>query len=345
MFYVCLVYGKSSVSGLYVVMWGVVCGSYKAAKKLNNILNQHLHLENLYTVENSTKLANDLTKITLKDSYRLITLDIKDLYVNILIHEALQATRTQLHKHNDKTFTNQICTLLEAMLNQNYFTYQTQIYQPTKGVAMDSPISGLITEIFLQSLERTHIKPLLDTIHTIFYTTHIDDILIIYDTAQINLDTITHYANTKNNNLELCPTPKQNNRVSFLDLAIIRNTPHLEIDIFQKPTTTDTTISYFSNHPQEQKSAAYRFLIDRMFNLPLHKNRLENEWQTILHIPKNNHFPTALIHNLRHRMIHKEPNPHPPPSPHIPGRTKNGPLSPSYPQTSGRSLTYSNKQV
>jgi len=79
----------------------------------------------------------------------------------------------------------------------------------------------------------------------------------------------------------------------------------LEIDIFQKPTTTDTTISYFSNHPQEQKLAAYRFLIDRMLNLPLHKNRLENEWQTILHIAKNNHFPTALIHNLRHRMVHK----------------------------------------
>ena len=68
--------------------------SYKAAKKLNNILKQHLNLENLYTVENSTKLANDLTSITLKDSYRLITLDIKDLYVNIPYQETLHTTRT-----------------------------------------------------------------------------------------------------------------------------------------------------------------------------------------------------------------------------------------------------------
>ena len=71
------------------------------------------------------------------------------------------------------------------------------------------------------------------------------------------------------------------------------------------PTTTDTTISYLSNHPLEQKLAAYRFLIDRMLSLPLHKNHLANEWQTILHIAKNNHFPTALIHNLRHRMTQK----------------------------------------
>jgi len=143
---------------------------------------------------------------------------------------------------------------------------------------MGSSISGLITEILLQSLERTHIKLLLDTKLIIFYTRYTDDILIIYNTAQIKLDTITHYANTINNNFELCPTAEQKNRVSFLDLAIIRNTPKLEIDILRKPTTMDTTISYLSNHPQEQKLTAYRFLIDRILNLPLHKNCLENEW-------------------------------------------------------------------
>jgi len=139
------------------------------------------------------------------------------------------------------------------MLNQNYFTYQNQISRPTKEVAMVFPLAGIIAEIFLQSLERTHFKPLLDKNHIIFYTRYIDDILIIYDTAQMNLDTITHYTNIINNYVELHPTPEQNNEVSFLDLAIIRNTPHLEIDIFRKHTTTNTTISYLSNHPQEQK--------------------------------------------------------------------------------------------
>ena len=74
-----------------------------------------------------------------------------------------------------------------------------------------------------------------------------------------------------NNNLELCPTPEQNNRVSFLDLEIIRHTPHLETDICWKHTTTDTTISYLSKHSLEKKLAAYRFPIDRMLNLLLHK--------------------------------------------------------------------------
>jgi len=180
---------------------------------------------------------------------------------------------------------------------------------------MGSPISGLLAEIFLQSLEHTHIKPLLDSKRIIFYTRYIDDILIIYNTAQTNIDTITHYTNIIHNNLKLCPTPEQNNKVSFLDLAIIRNTPHLEIDIFQKPTTTDTTINYLSNHPLEHKLAAYRFFIDKMLNLPLHKSHLENEWQTILQISKNNQFPTSLIHKVKHRITQKRTQP-PPPTTH-----------------------------
>jgi len=141
--------------------------SYKIAKKQKSILKQHLNLDSSYTVENSTKLANDLSKITLNDSHRLITLDIKDLYVKIPIQETLQIARSQLLKHNDRTFMYQLCPLLETILNQKYFTYQNQIYRPTKGVAMGSPISGLVAEILLQSLERTHIKTLLDTKHHI----------------------------------------------------------------------------------------------------------------------------------------------------------------------------------
>jgi len=170
---------------------------------------------------------------------------------------------------------------------------------------MGSPISGLVAEMLLQALERTHIKPLLDTKRITLYTRNIDDILIIYDAAQTNLDAIIRYANSINSNLELNPTPESNNRVNFLDLAIIRNTPQLEIDIFRKFTTTDTTIHYLSNHPQEHKFTAYRFLINRMHNLPLNKNPSEHEWETILHIAKNNQFPIALIHNLKHRMMQK----------------------------------------
>jgi len=80
--------------------------TYKTAKKLNNILNQHLHLNNYYTINNSTDLANNLTRLKINDNHILITLDIKALYVNIPIVETIHTTRTQLLKHNDQQTTN-----------------------------------------------------------------------------------------------------------------------------------------------------------------------------------------------------------------------------------------------
>jgi retron-type reverse transcriptase len=59
--------------------------------------------------------------------------------------------------------TQQIISILEAILKQNYFAFQNNLYKPDKGVSMGSPISGIVAEIFLQNIENTHIKHLLDT--------------------------------------------------------------------------------------------------------------------------------------------------------------------------------------
>jgi len=85
-------------------------------------------MDNSYTIDISTNLAHDLTKLTISDSHRIVNLDIKYLYVNIPIPEIIDIARAQLLKHNNKNITEQICTLLEMVLQQNYFEFQEQIY-------------------------------------------------------------------------------------------------------------------------------------------------------------------------------------------------------------------------
>jgi hypothetical protein len=104
-----------------------------------------------------------------------------------------------------------------------------------------------------------------------FYSRYVDDILVIYDSSYTNPNAITQYVNTIHNNLQINPTPEDAGQINFLDLTITRKTTILEVDIFQKPTTTNTTINYFSNHTLEHKFAAYRYYIERMFSLPLNK--------------------------------------------------------------------------
>jgi hypothetical protein len=72
--------------------------AYKLAKYMTKILDQHIALNNQYNIANSTNLANDLIKLEMTDTHKLITFDIKDLYVNIPILETLNIAQ----KKNDQ---------------------------------------------------------------------------------------------------------------------------------------------------------------------------------------------------------------------------------------------------
>jgi hypothetical protein len=138
---------------------------------------------------------------------------------------------------------------------------------------MGSPISSLIAEIFLQQYEDKNIKHLIDTKNIAYYARYVGDILIIFDTTKINLHTLTRYINNIHSNVKLNTTYEQHNSIDFLDLTITRQHKKLEIDIYRKPTATDTTINFLSNRPIEQKTAAYRYHLTRMHSLPLDPNK------------------------------------------------------------------------
>jgi hypothetical protein len=149
-----------------------------------------------------------------------------------------------LDTHNEPRNTTQIVHLLTAVLEQNYFSYQNVIYRPGNGVAMGSATSGTVAEIFLQHLEESHVPHFLDTHHIVYYTRYVDDIFIVYDSNLTNPGTITHHANSLHHNIKLIPTTETNNTINFLDLNITRTPTGLSIDIYRKPTTTDTTINH-----------------------------------------------------------------------------------------------------
>ena len=116
--------------------------SYRIAKFLNRKLQDIICLPYSYTKKNLYGVARDLHNIQINENNKIITLDIKDLYVNLPIKNILRVTEFWLNKHNqDHVTTDKTLYLLEIILRQNYFQYNNQFYQPNKGIAMGSPIS------------------------------------------------------------------------------------------------------------------------------------------------------------------------------------------------------------
>jgi hypothetical protein len=82
--------------------------AYKTAKYLNKKLNNLIHLPYTYTTRNAHEVAEELKTIHTVEHTKIITLDIKDLYVNLLIQSILQTTKFWLNKHNTSTTIEQI---------------------------------------------------------------------------------------------------------------------------------------------------------------------------------------------------------------------------------------------
>ena len=132
--------------------------------------------------------------------------------------------------------------------------------------------------------------------------------MIVYNTKLISPETICNQINKLHPNLVFSPTHDMIKIISFLDLQITRLPTAIDIDIYRKTTTTNTTINFRSNLPIEHKMATYRYLINRMLTLPLTPANRKIEWHKILIIANNNNFPLQLITNLKRKLQQKSTN-------------------------------------
>ena len=207
-------------------------------------------------------MARDLHNIQINDNYKTISLDIKDLYVNLPVQNILNITEFWLKANNqNQAITDDILHLLKIIQGQNYFQYGNHFYQPNKGNAMRSPISSTLAKIYLQYFEKIHLKHHLETKDgtLVYYKRYVDDLFIIYDQTKINEDTIHDIINNIDEHLEFKITKEENHITNYLDLTIQRKHNEFELSIYRKPTYIDMAIHFTSNRPYCHKMAGFYF--------------------------------------------------------------------------------------
>ena len=96
--------------------------AYRLAKFLNKSLNQMIKLPYTYALKNTLEIALELSGPHISSQYRLVTFDIKDIYVKLPIQDIIKATNFWLHKFIvPHRLIQQIILLINTVLSQNYF--------------------------------------------------------------------------------------------------------------------------------------------------------------------------------------------------------------------------------
>ena len=281
--------------------------NHKLSKIIAKKLKEIIHLENKFTIKNSYELIEKLKNIKICNSTNLASFDITNLYTNIPIDRTINIIQDKLTENNhDSEFTNEIVKVISTIMNQNYFQLNNDFYKQNTGIPMGNPLSGIISEIFLQNLENKNLQKIIDKHKIQFMARYVDDIIIIYDEQLSNIDTIFEEMNKIDNNIEYTIEKEHNNKINYLDLTIIKNNNKIEYDIYRKPTHTEICIHRDSRHPMQQKLSTFHSLIHRLRKIPMTKERYNKELNYIKNLAIKNGYSTHLINNLIKKAQRKE---------------------------------------
>ena len=209
------------------------------------------------------------------------------------------------NNNTDLLIANELLTLINLCLEQNYFTFNNNFFVQKDGLPMGSPLSPLLAELFMDSFEcnlfsNNKIK------NIIFWYRYVDDILCLFNGTSRQVTSFLNTLNSLEPNIQFTVEIEKDNSINFLDLTIDhKNKNKFNFQIYRKPTYTDTIIPSTSNHPFSTKMAAFHSLINRIINIPLDEHNFKKEVNIITTIAENNGYDKHRIKKLLHKKQNK----------------------------------------
>ena len=93
---------------------------------------------------------DDLLKIPQGDLMKFASFDISSMYSNIPTNEMINILNDVCIKENmDDITRNEIVKITQTVVNQNYFLFQDNIYLQNDGLAIGSPTSSILSEVYI----------------------------------------------------------------------------------------------------------------------------------------------------------------------------------------------------
>ena len=184
----------------------------------------------------------------------IVTIDVVGLYTNIPHSDMMLALRHFLdstHLANAPP-TETIVQVVRHVVENNFFTFEGNVYHQVHGTAMGTPVAPSIANLFMGWLEGKMLHDSPVPVETKFWRRFIDDIMLLWTGTATELDNFKQHINSYH------PTIKFTIQASplelpFLDIKLKLQDGFLCSDLYTKPTDRKAYLPYSSCHPRHCK--------------------------------------------------------------------------------------------
>ena len=247
-------YGLPKTHKIGIPMRTITSGCGSAPHKLARILAQQLssclgtisdsHLNNSQDLKQRLKNTNFRNK-------KLVSFDIKSMFTNVPTNEALKVVEKFIENKPDlKLPKKDFMELLEACVTFNVFTFNECEYEQVHGLAMGSPLSPVLAQLFMENLEAGPIRDIIGP-HVKWFR-YVDDTLVVLNRRQ-TLDTLLVKLNGIHPKISFTMEEEVDGKIPFLDTMIHREKTEVKLSVYRKLTNKDDYIHYFSGHDIKTK--------------------------------------------------------------------------------------------
>ena len=129
--------------------------------------------------------------------------------------------------------------LLRICLTTTSFQFQARHYELADGLAMGSPISPVVANLFMAKLEKRALASFAYPPRS--WLRFVDDVFSIVRASAVK-DLLNHL-NSQDPVIEFTTEEEHDGKLPFLDTTVTRRGNALKTDVYQKPTHTGRYIS------------------------------------------------------------------------------------------------------
>ena len=163
-------------------------------------------------------------------------------------------------------------------------------------MATVSPLGPTLANVFLVYHEKNWLEHCPVEYRPLYYRRYVDDIFVLFNSAK-HLKRFYSYLNSRHLNISLTMENEEDNRMSFLDVNIIREKDKFTTSVYRKPTFSGIYTHFDSFLPSSNKIGLLHTLLYRCFRICSDWTKFHLELVKLTDGFKNSGYPENFINN------------------------------------------------
>jgi len=186
-----------------------------------------------------------IRNLKMNEEVLMVSLDIAYLHTMIPMDEAIDMMR--------KNTNEETPYIIRLCLKSSYFSFNGKICEPTHKVAIGSPLSPIISNLYMEHFQQK-------SLNSFPYTPDewkrlVDDVSAKWRHGKDKLKTFLAYINNMFDHIKFTIEIKKDNQLHFLDILLTKKEGGLSFQVFRKRTHTQSYMHANSHQHPKQKTS------------------------------------------------------------------------------------------